>query len=572
VRKKYFTALFAAALVLSAAPAAHASSALPATALVGLHYGSGAMDGANLLNKTGTGYRFGYLDADRTFHQVGSTDVKNISVVKTQNVYYGYKYGDGLVSYSDSIVSDILVGCWHVEPALTFATFEEAKAYADEVGGFPVWTGGTGEGGPYLVHIGAYGNKEDAQTALDAFLAAQTPPAEGTPEGSEAQAPTTGAKLAGTSAYGVSVVKTGTSQVLFQFDGGAEQSLAVLPGLDDSVKTVTHFYNEQFYGGFQYQRIKGGDLTISNFLPMDDYVSCVVSREMSASWPLEALKAQAVCARSYYQVNLGRHSGFDICSTTHCQAYHGMSRTTARTDQAAAETAGLGAWYQGKPAQTYYYSSNGGASENVKNVWGSSIPYLCGVVDPYEAYAADKNPYSSWSYTFTSAELTKKLQAKGYNAAAVVDVKVELSPTGNVKTLTLIDANGKSFPFVRTNVSSFLGVRSIHYTVTKTESGGVTVYYTDGGGTLSTMQGVSVIGGDGTITQLSGNPYVITGSGVEFLPAPEASGGGETTFRVDGGGWGHSVGMSQWGAYAMAQQGKTFEEILKFYYPGIEIY
>lgn len=86
------------------------------------------------------------------------------------------------------------------------------------------------------------------------------------------------------------------------------------------------------------------------------------------------------------------------------------------------------------------------------------------------------------------------------------------------------------------------------------------------------MSGVYAIGGSGAAARITGNPYVITGSGTQFLPAPTGStSAGENVFTVTGSGWGHSVGMSQWGAYAMAQQGKTFEQILTFYYPGTEI-
>ena len=302
---------------------------------------------------------------------------------------------------------------------------------------------------------------------------------------------------------------------------------------------------------------------------------------MSRSWPLEALKAQAVCARTYYEINLGRHNadGFDICATTHCQAYYGMSETDAHTAQAAAETAGQKAWYNGKPAQTYYFSSSGGGTEDVRNVWGStSIPYLCGVVDPYEATVSSKISDWNWTKTLTSSELNAivvpTLQAKGYNCAAIVDVQItETTPTGNVKSISFIDANGKSWPFVKeSGVRNLLGLKSMRYTVTAVGETTGGVYYTDGGGTISSMTGAYAINGDGSVGKISGNPYVITGSGTQFLPAP--SGGtetGERVFTFSGSGWGHSVGMSQWGAYAMAQQGKTFEEILTFYYPGIEI-
>ena len=552
MKHKWLTAFCALALVTASLPAAHADGPVDPLVLVGLAYGGNALDGANLENQVGVGYRFGYLDADRTFFQVGYTTETAVSVVKTQNVWYG-SY-DGYTSYSDAITSDIFVGCWHVQLPLIPSTFEEAVAAANDVGGFPAWI----DGG-YQVRVGAYATQEEAQSAASLL----------------------GGTTVGTSAYAVSVVKTGTAAVLFQFDGGADRSLTVKPGQDESSKTETWFKKNRYFGAFQYRRIGGGDLTVSNVIPLEDYINCVVSREMSRSWPLEALKAQAVCARTYYEINLGRHNadGFDICATTHCQAYYGMSETDARTAQAAAETAGQKAWYNGKPAQTYYFSSSGGGTEDVRNVWGStSIPYLCGVVDPYEATVSSKISDWNWTKTLTSSELNAivvpTLQAKGYNCAAIVDVQItETTPTGNVKSISFIDANGKSWPFVKeSGVRNLLGLKSMRYTVTAVGETTGGVYYTDGGGTISSMTGAYAINGDGSVGKISGNPYVITGSGTQFLPAP--SGGtetGERVFTFSGSGWGHSVGMSQWGAYAMAQQGKTFQEILTFYYPGIEI-
>lgn len=554
MRQKSLILFCVLALLLGVGPMAHGEEGESDLVLVGLAYESDALDGANLANGEGTGFRLGYLDGERIFWQIAYTEETAISVVKTQNLWYGRDpdYSNTLNSYSDNITSDIVVGCWHVRipTVVEPEAFEEAQALAQDMGAFPAWIDGS-----WQIRFGAYTSREEAQVAAE----------------------TIGGEPVGTSAYGVSVVKTGTSQILFQLDGGEDLSLTVNPGLDDSVKTVTHFRGNRYYGMFQFRRNGGGNLTVINAVNMDDYVSCLLSQEMSSSWPMEALKAQAVCARNYVE-NAGKHksAGFDVCPTTCCQAYPGVGGSNERTAQAAAETAGLRAWYEGKPAETYYYSSNGGGSEDVKNVWGSSIPYLCGVIDPYEETVSDKIAYWNWTVTYTSAELTNLLQSKGYSCAAITEVQTELSPTGNVKLLTFIDTNGTAFPFVREkNIRIMLGLKSMRYTVTASGEGSGMVYYTDGGGTLSSMNGVYAIGGDGNTKKLTGNPYVITGGGTQFLPGP--SGGtvskdGELVFTFHGSGWGHSVGMSQWGAYAMAQQGFTFEDILKFYFPGIEIY
>ncbi len=558
MRRKSVRALWALSLAAALTfPTAYAeeTAAAPQTVLIGLAYSSGALDGANLANKDGSGFRFGYLDADRAFVPLGHTAETAISVVKTQNVFYGVDphYSESLRCYSDAITSDVAVGCWHVQLPIETppASFEEALLLAQNTGGFPAWIDGT-----WQIRLGAYLSQEEAQAAAEA----------------------TGGTVAGTSAYGVSVVKTGSSTVLFQFDGGEDLSLTVAPGLDDSVKPATYYRSNRYYGMFQFRRVGGGDLTVINVLDLDDYTNCVITQEMSPSWPLEALKAQALCARTYWETNKNKHgsNGFDLCSTTHCQAYPGMGAITERTTQAIQETSGLRIWYQGKPITAVYFSSDGGATEDVENVWGGSHGYLKGVIDPYEATVSEKISNWQWSYSFTGAELAEKLQKNNYNCAAITEVKVEHTPLGNVKKLIMTDANGKEWPFVRqSGVRDILGLRSMRYDVTTTGANSGGVYYTDGGGTISTISGTYAIGGDGKTRKLSGNPYVITASGTQYLPAPyggTTDNTGPLTFTFNGSGWGHNVGMSQWGAYAMAQQGFTYDQIIKFYYTDVEIY
>lgn len=130
---------------------------------------------------------------------------------------------------------------------------------------------------------------------------------------------------------------------------------------------------------------------------------------------------------------MGRHQsyGFDVCGSTECQAYHGCgdgrsnSGPSEVSDQAVEETAGQVVLYNGKLAETVYSSSAGGATEDAKNVWGTDTvnthPYLKGVIDPYESLVDDLNPYSPWTVTYTSEELTSKLQSNGFGVGTSID-------------------------------------------------------------------------------------------------------------------------------------------------------
>ena len=545
---KFAALALAAALTLPALSTDAVRAAgipMSASIRIGLTYGSDAVPGANLLNSTGSGYRLGYYDDSLNFVQLGYTTETGISVVKTQNVWYG-PLSNGLSGYTDTQTSSIAVGCYHIQLPGAYSTFEEASAAAVAVpGGFPAWTDGT-----YTVRLGAYLSSEEANTALTA-LGVQ------------------GAAVCGTSSYGVSVVKTGTSTILFQFDGGASRSLGVMPGLDNSVKTLTWYAKRKYYGGFRYQRVSGGNLTVVNVVDREDYINCVISQEMSPSWPVEALKAQAVTARSYAASCTGRHtsSGFDLCATTHCQAYPGAGSVNDNTYRAAQETSGQYVWYNGSIAETYYFSSDGGATESAKNVWGGNLPYLVGVEDPWEATVVSKISNYNWSYTFTADELAAKLRASGRNCGTLAGVRVsEYTANGNVRALTFTDTSGSSWTITGCdNCRIFLGVNSPRFTITGGSGG---YYVNEDGSALSSVSGAYAIDGSGNVSAISGTPYVITGSGTEVLASPGSTG---DSFTVSGTGNGHNVGMSQWGAYAMAQAGKTYVDILKFYYTGVEI-
>lgn len=556
--KKRFVQFAAAALscaLLVALPVGRtqaASVAVDPTIRVGLFYGSTALPGANLLNDVGSGYRLGYYDSNRVFQQLAQTSETAISVVKTQNVYYGTV--GNWSGYNDTITSNIAVGCYHLKLPDTYSTYEQAAAAASQwSGGFVAWVDGS-----YQVRVGAYTDSASAQAAQTALGL-------------------TNATITGTSSAGVSVVKTGTSQILFQFDSTSGLCLGIKPGLNDSVKTETIFRGNTYYGGFQYQRVGGGNLTVSNVISLEDYVQGVIVEEMSASWPLEALKAQAVCARTYAYRNYvaQKHSsqGFDLCNATHCQAYSGMDSVTAASSRAVTETRGEYLWYNGSLIDAVYSSHDGGATESAVNVWGSDVPYLIGKEDPYEASVSSKVPNYNWTVTYTAQELTDLLNSKGYVNSGIVDFRVtKTSPTGNAIEITFTDSSGKSWSKIRDDCRTFLGLRSIHYTVSS--SGGTSSGYpVNGSGVLSSLTGAYAIDGSGSTAALTdGSVYAIGGDGTVSQVKPSAStGSGSTVFTITGSGWGHNVGMSQWGAYAMAQQGYTYKDILSFYYTGIEV-
>ena len=435
---------------------------------------------ASLENKVGGGYKFGYFDSSRTFYEVGNTATTQLTMVPDVN----------------TTVTAGIIGCYHIKLSGTYADFNTAQSVASQyTGAFPAYISGT-----YYVMFGNY------QTSTDAANA-------------KASLGISGDVFTGSS-RSVAVTKTGTTNILFEFDCGTNANLAVRP-VNASGKAITWFKGYAYYGDFEYYRYVSAKLTVINVLPLEDYVKGVIPYEMSSSWPLEALKAQALCARTFYAANAGRYSlfGFDITADDYSQVYKGTTGATSTTDSAVDVTAGRYITYNGAFCTTFFFSSDGGGTEDSENVFTSPLAYCRGVIDPYEeVIPASTNTRKSWSKQFTSAELLAKVNGKGYSLANIVSVTPTFSDTNNVIALTFTDSAGKIATFSKSACYSFscstLAMNSIHYTITQ-----------------------------------NGDTYVFNGSG-----------------------WGHNIGMSQWGAYSMATNyNYNCRQIIGFYFSGVSI-
>ena len=284
-------------------------------------------------------------------------------------------------------------------------------------------------------------------------------------------------------------------------------------------------------------------------VPRREYLIGAVAAEMPLSWPDEALKAQAVCARTYAVCQTKhRAQGFDICATTHCQVYQGTAASGANSDAAVDQTAGEFLYYSGRLVQeAVYYSSNGGASEDSLNVWGNDVGYLKGKIDPYEGKIASIIPRYNWSTTFTASELTTLLNNRGYGIGTVKNAYVSAyTDTGNVYSVTFTGTSG-SKTVSREACRSLLNLRSQRFTI----SGGGSENDT---GESVALSAASAVDSSGKSSALSGNVYVITSSGTSQLEQRTTT-SGSGSFVISGSGYGHNVGMSQWGAYSMANLG-----------------
>lgn len=343
----------------------------------------------------------------------------------------------------------------------------------------------------------------------------------------------------------------------------------------DSEKT---FYSDDFVyvdgkayrGTVIVRKNSSGLLTVVNRVDLEDYVASVVSNEMSPSFNTEALKAQAVCARTYAIKNLGKHKayGFDLCASVDCQAYGGVSSESSAAVSAASATKGLVMRYNGSVIDAVYSATSGGWTEDAKNVWGSDIPYLVAAEDSYES----KSVYaSSWTKEITVERATEIMNSKGYNLGTVTSVTVEeQTERGVVTKLKVTGTNGEK-TFTREGCRLAFGsvTPSQAFTVTANTEGAVAADPLYAYQNTKLSNSVSVISDSGVTSRSLDGAYIKGTATREYKSV--ISSGEVTSFTFSGRGNGHLVGMSQNGANGMAAAGFTYDQILKHYYKGIEI-
>ena len=513
---------------------------------VGLAYASNAMPAANLANEDGAGYQFGYYDADRVFVPLGFTYEEKITMLKNKTMYLSDsgRYSDVQTSPRKTI------GAYSLDIGQGYYAFADAQNAASQInGGYPAWINGA-----FRVLTGHYETQSGASAAAAAGWSVVAP-----------------------NASAVLIVRTSDAAPLFFFDGGADMALGVSPSVDGTPRPLTWFSDNKYAGGFEYRRVNGNDMTVINVVDVQNYAKGVIPYEMSPTWPIEALKAQALCAKSYalHQKSVGKHKnsgGFDLCNTIDCQVYRGARSESALSNQAVDDTYGIYVTYQGQPIEAVYHASNGGYTENSENVWEKVIPYLRAVADNFENLETAN--YGTWSYVYTKSDLTNILRDKNRPNSGIVDVYVsQYSAAGNVMELTFVDASGQKYTYSKESARSILNSssRSLYvWSQRFTVSPKVALSVIDGSGNTSAVSSIGSIYAIGTERLLSLLPGAAS---VRFL-----SSGGKTagltvgdTFVVEGRGFGHNVGMSQEGAKGMAERGYTFDQILKYYYTGVDV-
>jgi len=278
------------------------------------------------------------------------------------------------------------------------------------------------------------------------------------------------------------------------------------------------------YRGRLQLSARQGRLVLINLVALEDYLRGVLPSEIPSRFEPAALQAQAIAARTYALVTAGRHraDGCDLCDALHCQVYLGMAEENPRTDAAISATTGLVVTYEGKPIHAVYHDCCGGRTAANETAWSGSqpLPYLRPVRDGEETSSlCSHSPRAVWTRQLPQARLAAALAA--YRVSAPIS---SFEPAD-------CDDNGRPRAF-------------------------------------------RIRGGGGEVTILAGvlRAALNQALGPDTLPSADftaAPNGDSIVFA--GRGSGHGVGLCQWGANAMAQQGKSASDILTHYYTGAAV-
>ena len=332
---------------------------------------------------------------------------------------------------------------------------------------------------------------------------------------------------------------------------------------------------------------EGDRLQAVNLIGLEHYLASVVGSEMPASWPAAALRAQAVAARTYALAQLKPEAPFDLRSTVASQVYRGTEAETDSTRSAVAATRSLVLSHGGSLIEAVFHSSSGGSTENSGELWTRQLPYLVSVPD------RDKlSPWHQWSVRFEPEQLRRAFQETA--GASRIEV-LAASSTGRVRRARVIGPAG-SLDLSGSELRQRLGLRStlvqfrFEPPLAPGPAGGITTATAEANAAASALSrgGNRAATGPSTAGLPAGGPPPPP-------PLPGAAGQGDRStaaaldptitgqlrqepltaplpaLEVVGRGFGHGVGMSQWGAYGLALQGVSYVQILRHYYRGAQL-
>ena len=294
---------------------------------------------------------------------------------------------------------------------------------------------------------------------------------------------------------------------------GSQEFTAAAVVLDVSPDTIFRVNARPYRSGLIVQRTAQGRLLVINRLPLEEYLVGALTSEVNAGWPLEALKAHAVVSRTMaaHRIWIRKAQPFDMTADTSTHLYHGVAAERSRTQQAVEATRGEVLAYDGELFSATFHANCGGHTEEAAEIWDvkGEIPPLQGIADPY----CRNLKHYRWKASLAEHEFLKLL--------GVTEAKI-----GHLKEVAVTERNASG------------------------RARGIRIRGSRGKATLTGRQLRERLGANRLRS-------------LKFTVSLDS---GRVSF--DGLGWGHGVGLCQWGALGMARGGRTMEEILAFYFPA----
>ena len=368
----------------------------------------------------------------------------------------------------------------------------------------------------------------------------------------------------------------------------------------DGQEAVLQVQKRPYRGRLQVL-LEAGQLRIINHLALEAYLASVVGSEMPASWPQQALRAQAVAARTYALKELRPAEPFDLRATVASQVYRGLEAETASTREAVQATRSQVLTYGGELIQAVFHSSSGEATEDSGAVWSRQLPYLVSVPDFDRS-----SPVSSWTLRFTSSQLSQFFPDTGGVTRFEV---LALSASGRLRQVRVEGPRGQRL-YSGADLRRILGLRStlVRFEpialapaagsglaptsapsasgpAIRPDSGSATSPSSDTGSPSApaprpTSGATSAVGSARQAALALAPAATVAQEAPALPPLPPIPAAGRSVspplqppsgWVLKGRGFGHGVGMSQWGAYGLASQGLDYTRILQHYYRGTNL-
>ncbi len=273
---------------------------------------------------------------------------------------------------------------------------------------------------------------------------------------------------------------------------------------------ICEINNKKYRGNF-FISVDKNKFSVVNHIDLEQYISGVVSSEMPASFPIEALKAQAVLARTYAIKKISNSSFYDLDDTVKYQVYSGLEKETKKGIEATFSTIGEVVLYDDKIADIFYHSTCGGHTDSSKAVWGNFLDYIVGVRCNY----CKESPHYIWKKFISFNDIKDKFNKNNYNFNKIKKIKIKsFSKAGRTRELTVITDKG-SFDIPSAKFRSMFD-------------------------------------------------NILKSSNFKIIDKKDG-------VLLEGRGYGHAVGMCQYGAKGLAEKGHSYKKIIKYYFNGVKI-